>query len=166
MKAHLSAAAPPAALIALSDEHLAALTHDGSEAAFEVIVTRHRPGLVRQCARILGEADAEEAVQEALLKAHAAIVRGDQVVRTLDPWLRAIPRNTSLDMLRARRSRPTVPDEDARCLQLTDASAEHRQELRDVLHAVAALPQRQREAIVQRELEGRSYDEIGARLGG
>ena len=90
MKARRSPCVPvsPAALRALPDERLAELARDGSEAAFEVIVGRHRRSLVRLCAQILGEADAEEAVQEALLKAHAAIIRDDQVVRTVAPWLR------------------------------------------------------------------------------
>ncbi len=114
MKAHRSpfVLVSPAALRALPDERLAELARDGSEAAFEVIVARHRRSLVRLCAQILGEADAEGAVQEALLKAHAAIIRGDQVVRTVAPWLRTIARSTGLNMLRARGSRPTVPNDD------------------------------------------------------
>jgi RNA polymerase sigma factor (sigma-70 family) len=160
-----SVAYSPVVLRSLPDERLTELARDGSEAAFEVIVARHRRSLVRQCARILGEADAEEAVQEALLKAHAAIVGGNQVVRTLDPWLRTVARNTGLNMLRARGSRPTVSEDDGVGQQLTDSSAENREELQEVLSAVAALPARQREAMVLREFEGRSYEEIGARLG-
>jgi RNA polymerase sigma factor (sigma-70 family) len=155
----------PAVLRSRPDERLAELARDGSEAAFEEIVARHRMALVRLCAHILGDADAEEAVQETLLKAHAAIIRGDQVVRTVEPWLRTIAHNTGLNMLRARGSRPTVPDGDAACPQLTDGSAEHRQKFREVVSAVASLPARQREAMVLREFEGRSYEEIGARLG-
>ncbi len=154
----------PAVLRSLPDERLTELARDGSEAAFEAIVARHRRSLVRQCARILGEADAEEAVQEALLKAYAAIVGGHQAVRTLDPWLRTVARNTGLNMLRARGSRPTVSELDGVGQHLTDSSAEHRQQLQEVLSAVASLPTRQREAMVLREFEGRSYEEIGARL--
>lgn len=98
-------------------------------------------------------------------KAHAAIVGGHQVVRTLDPWLRTVARNTGLNMLRARGSRPTVSEDDGVGQHLTDSSAEHRQQLQEVLSAVASLPARQREAMVLREFEGRSHEEIGARLG-
>ncbi len=86
-------------------------------------------------------------------------------MRTVAPWLRAIARNTGLNMLRGRSSRPTVPEDDAACSQLTDGAAEHRQKFHELLSAVASLPTRQREAMVLREFEGRSYEEIGARLG-
>jgi hypothetical protein len=48
-----------------TDERLTELARAGSEAAFEALVARHRRALERHCARILGDADAEEAVQEA-----------------------------------------------------------------------------------------------------
>ncbi len=66
-----------------------------------MIVAAHRRKLVRDCARIVGESDAEEAVQEALLKAYEALNRG-LVVRSIEPWLRAIARNAALDLLRTR----------------------------------------------------------------
>ena len=68
-------------------------------------------------------------------------------------------------MLRARGSRPMGPDDDAACSQLTDGSVEQRQKFQELLRAVVSLPVRQREAVVLREFEGRSYEEIAARLG-
>ena len=50
------------------DERLAELVGHGSEAAFEAIVHRYRRPLVRHCAQLLGDSDADEAVQDTLLK--------------------------------------------------------------------------------------------------
>jgi RNA polymerase sigma factor (sigma-70 family) len=147
-----------------SDSRLTDLARAGSEPAFEAIVARYRRSLVRYCARIVGEGDAEEAVQEALLKAHAALAAGDPV-RQLAPWLHVVAHNTALSHLRARSSRPQAADSDYELCATVDSSTEYRQELGDVLDAVRSLPDRQRDAIVMRELEGRSYDEIAAHLG-
>ncbi|HEY5317707.1 MAG TPA: sigma-70 family RNA polymerase sigma factor, partial [Solirubrobacteraceae bacterium] len=147
-----------------SDTRLTDLARAGSEPAFEAIVARYQRSLVRYCARMVGEGDAEEAVQEALLKAHAALLAGEPV-RRLAPWLHVVAHNTALSYLRARSSRPQSADADYEFCATMDSSAEYRQELGEVLEAVRSLPDRQRDAIVMREFEGRSYEEIAARLG-
>jgi len=147
-----------------SDARLVELARTGSEPAFEAIVARYRVPLVRHCARMVGDADAEDAAQDALLNAHAALVRG-AVVRQLAPWLYAIAQNTARNCLRARASRSAIDDADRDRGAPADGSAEDRQELREVLAAVSSLPDRQRDAIVMREFEGRSYEEIASRLG-
>jgi len=144
------------------DERLAGLAASGSEAAFEAIVGRYRRSLVRQCTKIVGEADAEEAVQDALLRAHAALRRG-AAIRDVRAWLHVITHNAALNVLRARTHRPEcVPEFDPGHAELS--GPEQRETLREVLAAVHSLPARQRQAIVMRELEGRSYDEIAVRL--
>jgi RNA polymerase sigma factor (sigma-70 family) len=147
-----------------SDARLVELARGGSEPAFEAIVARYRLPLVRHCARLIGEADAEDAAQDALLNAHAALLRG-AAVRQLAPWLYAIAQNAARSSLRARGARPATADAACDRGVLAHGSAEGRQELREVLAAVSSLPDRQRDAIVMRELEGRSYDEIASRLG-
>lgn len=151
-------------LRAESDERLAELAAAGSDAAFEAIVSRHRRSLVRRCARIVGDTDAEEAVQNAMLSAHRALVRGDRV-ENLGAWLRAIAHNAALNILRARAARPECPDRRLDPVEIHDDPAGRREQLGDLVAAVQSLPQRQRHAIVMRELEGRSYDEIAVRLG-
>jgi len=146
------------------DERLAELVGWGSEAAFEAIVHRYRAGLVRHCARLVGEADADEAVQIALLRAHRALSRGVSV-QSLGAWLHAIARNSSLELL--RHHRPAVEyreDAEPGCTVAVPAPDEHRERLDGLVAALASLPERQRQAIVMRELEGRSYEEIAARL--
>jgi RNA polymerase sigma factor (sigma-70 family) len=160
---HSAIAEPrPFVLVAQSDERLVRHARAGDERAFAAIVDRYRPALVRYCARIVGDARAEDAVQQVLLDAYVALAGGTQV-RALKPWLYRIAHNTSLNVLRERVS-GELPDE------LGDAGsaaqvAESREELGRILRAVQALPPRQRDAIVLRELEGRSYDEIASELG-
>jgi RNA polymerase sigma factor (sigma-70 family) len=147
-----------------SDERLTELARDGSDAAFEAIVARHRRSLLRHCSQIVGESDAEEPVQDALIKAHQALTRGDDV-HNLRAWLHAIAYNAARNTLRARAARPDCLSGDSDELGQPDDSSDRRVELDELLKAVQSLPARQRDAIVMRELEGRSYAEIAARLG-
>ncbi len=148
-----------------SDERLVDLARAGHEQAFATIVNRHGPALQRYCARLLGPERAEDAVQQAFINAHNAMTRHDDTRELqIRPWLYRIAHNVSLNVLRSRH-------DDA---ELTDAipSAERvedtvigRDQLARTLAAVAALPMHQRDALVLRELEGRSHDEIATTLG-
>src|SRR5205085_8754243 len=71
---------------------------------------------------------------------------------------------TALNTLRATRDEQYLGDEAER-LPLVDDVMERRERLREALDAVAALPEKQRDAILLRELEGRSHDEIAVALG-
>ena len=139
------------------DERLAELVGHGSEAAFEAIVHRYRRPLVRHCAQLLGDSDADEAVQDTLLKAHRALAGGTPV-HTLGPWLHAIAHNSKLAMLSGRRASAEYREGDVMIEE--DADDTNRERLDALVGAVLALPERQRRALVMRELEGRSYDEI------
>ena len=86
-------------------------------------------------------------------------------VRTLRPWLYRIAHNTSLNMLRDRALVDEPLSDQIDGVERPDQAAERRQHLADVLAAVKALPARQRDAIVLRELEGRSYEQIAKGLG-
>jgi RNA polymerase sigma factor (sigma-70 family) len=143
------------------DDRLAELAGLGSEAAFEAIVHRYRGALVRHCAQLVGDADAEEAVQDALLKAHRALARGS-AVHSLGPWLHAIAHNSALSLL---RSRPARADYHEDLEPGHEGMGPPREQLDALVSAFLTLPARQRRALVMRELEGRSYDEIAARLG-
>lgn len=155
---------PPADLLqGLTDEQLADLVTQGYDPAFEVLVERHRPGLVRHCSQLVGRADAEESVQEALLRAYLALSRGHPI-RRVRPWLWTIAHNTALNQIRTRGARPTTSESDACHSHPAGDAFERREDLRLVVEALGALPERQREALVMRELEGRSYAEIESRL--
>lgn len=155
-----------------SDARLAELAVAGHEAAFDAIVDRYRAPLLRYCAGIAGPSRAEDAVQQTLINAHEAMTRTDEV-RHLKSWLYRIAHNASLNVLRAVRD--DVPLDEAtlgaRATAGTGATAgpdesfERSEQFRETLAALQALPERQRAALVLRELEGRSHEEIAEALG-
>lgn len=149
-----------------SDARLAELAVAGHEAAFDAIVDRYRTPLTRYCAGITGPSRAEDAVQQALINAHEAMTRTDEV-RHLKPWLYRIAHNAALNVLRAVKD--DVPLDDASASATAAASPaesfERSEQFRTTLAALQALPERQRAALVLRELEGRSHEEIAAALG-
>ena len=147
-----------------SDARLVALARAGHDRAFEAIVERYRRPLLRACRRILPEARAEDALQLALMAAWTALRRGDEV-SDLRPWLYKVVRNTALNQLR-------VAGYDFDELVDTLAAAddpgdeiERRALVRQTLAAVAALPERQRDALLRTAIEGRGQDEVARDLG-
>ena len=147
-----------------SDERLVDLVRAGSEPAFETIVERYRRALMGSVSRLLPPERAEDVVQQAFVSAYDAMQRGDAELN-LKPWLYRIAHNTALNALRDRGLRHDQLDQSIDGVERPDQALERTQGLRDVLVAVQALPNRQRDAIVLRELEGRSYAEIALALG-
>jgi len=153
------------AILALqSDDRLVKLARSGHERAFDAIVDRYRRSLVRFCGRILPESRCEDAVQQAFINAHTALVDSDEPVQ-LKPWLFAITRNAALNMLRQNGWNYEQIPADFDGVRRPDQVVEQQLELQRTVAAVSELPARQRSALVMRELEGRSYDEIAAALG-
>jgi RNA polymerase sigma factor (sigma-70 family) len=147
-----------------SDERLVDLVRAGSDPAFEAIVERYRRALMRYVSRLLPPERAEDVVQQAFVNAYEAMQRGDANLN-LRPWLYRIAHNTALNALRDRGLRHDELDDQIDGVERPDQAFERTQGLRDVLVAVQALPDRQRDAILLRELEGRSYAEISLALG-
>lgn len=160
--AHLAGGA---ILACQSDERLVALFREGHERAFETIVSRYRPALVRFCGRILPESRTEDAAQQTFINAHAALLATDEPPAQLRPWLYTIARNASLNMLRQNGwSYEQIPlDFDG--VRRPDQVVEQRIQLQNTVAAVNDLPDRQRNALVMREFEGRTYEEIALALG-
>lgn len=151
-----------------TDERLVHLVRTGRDDAFTAIVERHRARLIAFARSLLGGAhhDAEEVVQDALLRALHALRADDRPI-ALRAWLHAIVRNRCFDVLRRpQRQAPLEQHE----LFLRDATADPfdrvagRQALRALVHDLGELPARQREALVAHELEGESHATIGARM--
>jgi RNA polymerase sigma factor (sigma-70 family) len=144
------------------DSRLVELSREGSEAAFEEIVTRYRSGLVGFAGAIVPQHRAEDVVQEALAKAHTAISAGDAEIN-LRPWLFTIVRNRALNDLRDQPVHDHL-DENYDGVPQPPAVAARRAELAALVTKLKALPEAQRQALVQRELEGRSHEEIATAL--
>lgn len=157
----------PSHLCALADDTLAGLVAAGSDDAFAALDARYRPKLVRFARGFVtgGSADAEDAVQDAMVRAVRALRNGNRP-EAVGPWLHRIARNCALDVSAARRRQPVVellehahpPAEDAQ------SAVERRLGVARVMSDVGQLPQTQRSALVLRELEGRSYADIADTL--
>ena len=148
-----------------SDDRLVALARDGHERAFEALVERYRKPLLRHVRRILPEARAEDAIQQAFLNAWSALQR-DVAVREPRAWLYRVAHNAALNALRVHgydhdelresvRSHVAGPAEDH----------ERRWVMRRTLTGLAALPEAQREALLRTAVEGRSQEQVAAELG-
>lgn len=151
------------ALRAQPDRRLVDLVRDGYDAAFEEIVRRYRRQLDRFAAAIVG-GRSEDVTQDAFSKALLAL-RGSEAEIELRPWLYRIVRNTALNDL---RDRAPATDEIPETLPgglSTTAAVLAREELADLMKRLHALPENYRAAIVMRELEGLSHEEIAAALG-
>jgi RNA polymerase sigma factor (sigma-70 family) len=147
-----------------SDERLVDALRGGSEAAFEVIYTRHHRGVLSFCRHMLGSVEeAEDAVQHTFLAAYRDLVRSAKPIR-LRPWLYTIARNRCLTVLRARRERPVDEPLEPATEHLSH-EVERRDDLRTLLGDLAGLPPDQRAALVLAELGDMSHDDIGDVLG-
>src|SRR3954454_25148398 len=147
-----------------SDERLVALARAGHERAFEAIVERYRGTLMRAARRYLPEARAEDALQQAYISAWSAIGRGDEV-RDLRAWLYRIVQNTALNQLRVSGYDYSELDEALRGSSAPEEELERRAIVRQTLTGLAALPDRQREALLRIAVEGRSQEEVARELG-
>src|SRR3954451_6571148 len=147
-----------------SDERLVTLARAGHERAFEAIVERYRGTLRRAARRYLPEARAEDALQQAYISAWSAIGRGDEV-RDLRAWLYRIVHNTALNQLRVSGYDYSELDEALRGAGAPEEEMERRAIVRQTLTGLAALPERQREALLRSAVEGRSQEEVARELG-
>jgi RNA polymerase sigma factor (sigma-70 family) len=147
-----------------SDRRLVRLVREGYESAFEEIVRRYRRPLDRFAASLVG-GRSEDVTQDSFRKALIALRRDDDEI-DLRPWLYRIVRNTALNDL---RDRPPAAAELADDLiaggRSAAAVAEQRAEVAALTARLRALPPNQRAALVMRELEGMSHDQIAATLG-
>jgi RNA polymerase sigma factor (sigma-70 family) len=144
------------------DSRLAKLAGEGCDAAFEEIVRRYRSALVAFAARIASRDSADDVVQDSMVKAHSALLRGDRP-DTPRAWLFRIVRNTALNERRDRRAHEYL-DEGFDGVEQPLEAADRRRQLQELVVAMGDLPRTQREALIQRELEGKGHDEIAADL--
>src|SRR5256885_13920888 len=151
------------ALRCQSDSRLAALAREGQARACGEIARRYREPLVSFATAIVPAHRAEDVVQEALAKAHAALMASDSEIK-LKPWLYTIVRNRALNDLRDEPIHEHLDESFDGVPQPPDVAAGHEQ-LAALIAQIRDLPPTQRDALVQRELEGRSHDEIAAALG-
>jgi RNA polymerase sigma factor (sigma-70 family) len=147
-----------------SDRRLVALAQAGHEVAFTAIVERYRSQLRRYCARLVPESRADDALQQAFLLAWRALQEG-RPVRELRPWLYAIVHNAAVSQLRSGVFDYVELLDTLEGAHGTDADVERRSVMRQTLAAVAALPERQRDALLAVALQGRPQAEVAVAMG-
>jgi RNA polymerase sigma-70 factor (ECF subfamily) len=146
----------------MTDGELVRSTLDGDGRAFTELVDRHAPACLRYATRMLGDRlDAEDAAQEAFLRAHGALATYDARL-PFRTWLFSILINrcrTSMAQ-RARRERRVFVDEGVLALSPADDDRQALELRGEVEWAVAGLPAEQREAFLLRHVEDLSYEEM------
>ncbi len=145
-----------------TDERLVALIRRGHHGAFEALVQRYQPRLLAFCRHMLGSTeDAEDVLQEVFAAAFNAICADERPINAR-PWLYRIARNRCLNHLR----RPQPSGQDSmdvfeRDGGTTTADTVHRrEEFRQIVADVQDLPETQRTALLLREIDALSYDQI------
>lgn len=147
-----------------SDKRLVELVREGSEPAFEVIVERYRGQLRRYCRRLAPGTSADDAVQHTFLNAYLELTAGSRVME-LRPWLFRVTHNAALDALRRDARSFERLDETYEGAERPEAALERKTNLKALVSNLDDLPERQRSALVLREMEGRSREEIARELG-
>lgn len=131
--------------------------------AFAILAERYRRKLFATCYRMLNDAqEAEDAVQDSLLKLWNYAASWDVDKAKLSTWLYTVTTNTCRDILRKRRA-ILVEHDDNRVSDGPDGAdvVETKQTARIIKRAIAELPDRQRQALVLAYYQGLSHKEIG-----
>ncbi len=160
------------------DAELVARVQRGDKRAFDLLVLKYQRKIMRLLSRMIRDpAEIEDVAQEAFIKAYRALpqFRGDSAFYT---WLYRIAINTARNWQTASGRRPAtlnaIETEDGETFSqidnLTDISTPEsalasRQIADTVNAAINALPEDLRTAIVLREIEGMSYDDIAQSMG-
>jgi RNA polymerase sigma-70 factor, ECF subfamily len=160
-----------------SDLVLVKRVQRGDKTAFDLLVRKYQHKVVKLVLRyVRNPAEAEDIAQEAFIKAYRALpqFRGDSAFYT---WMYRIAINTAKNSLASRDRSPIRYD-----LDLTDPEESHSvqtklqdpdtpegmaltEEIRQIVNsAIDALPEELKTAIVLRELDGLSYEEISAAM--
>lgn len=155
-----------------TDQELVRRVQAGDQSAFNLLVLKYQHRVLKLVGRFVNDpTEAEDVAQEAFLKAYRALAsfRGDSAFYT---WLYRIAINTAKNALVSQRRRPVDfdldlqdPDQYERQAKLKEADTPEGVLLTDEIRAVVEeameqLPEDLRTAIVLRELEGLSYEEI------
>ncbi|HET7308157.1 MAG TPA: RNA polymerase sigma factor RpoE [Gammaproteobacteria bacterium] len=155
-----------------TDDVLVERVRQGDRAAFDALVIKYQQKIVKLVSRYVSDpSEALDVTQEAFIKAYRAIAsfRGESAFYT---WLYRIAINTAKNHLVARNRRPVEngldlqdPDQYEMQARVSDLDTPEdlalTEEIRQTVdQAIADLPEDLRTAIMLRELEGMSYEEI------
>lgn len=165
------------ALREISEDSLAVSVHRGEPGALERLIDRFEPALYGYAHGILQNTfDAQEVVQDAMLRAHRALTRQYDEARcsalALRPWLFKTVRNLALNKRRNKTralERPLEDFDDGRIGPFVrehgSTDLERQQDAQLLRDAMSGLPVEARELIVLRFMEDMSYADIAKTIG-
>jgi RNA polymerase sigma factor (sigma-70 family) len=154
-----------ALLRAQTDDRLVELAASGHDRAFEAIVERYRRPLLRYLRRLLSDTLAEDVVQATFINAWSSLRTGTEV-RDLRPWLYRIAHNAAINALKkVGEAMEEVPESMGGFATEPAAELERRDEMQRALTSIAALPSRQRAALLAVAVDGRAHSEVAEELG-
>lgn len=155
------------------DAELVARVQRGDKQAFDLLVLKYQRKIMRLLSRMIRDpGEIEDVAQEAFIKAYRALpqFRGESAFYT---WLYRIAINTARNWLAQNNRRPSTPsaqeNEDGETFDATDnltdssnpeSEMASRQIADTVNKAINDLPEELRNAIVMREIDGMSYEDI------
>jgi RNA polymerase sigma factor (sigma-70 family) len=144
------------------DDRLVAMMRNGHERAFEVLFERYHARLLAFCQHMVScREDAEDVLQEVFVAAHNAILADNRSIN-VRPWLYRIARNRCLNHLR----KPVPEGQDSMDIHPHENGAstaervQNREEFRRLIADVQTLPETQRTALLLREIDAMTYEEI------
>jgi len=158
------------------DQLLVERVQKGEKRAFDLLIHKYQHRIVSLVSRYVSDpSEAQDVAQEAFIKAYRAIARfrGDSAFYT---WLYRIAINTAKNWIVARNRRPPSSDIDATDAEqygmsgnLKETSTPENEMLRGeiektIYDTIAKLPADLRTAIMLREMEGMSYEEIATTM--
>jgi RNA polymerase sigma-70 factor (ECF subfamily) len=158
------------------DQLLVERVQKGDKRAFDLLIQKYQHRIISLETRYVSDsAEAQDVAQEAFIKAYRAIgrFRGDSAFYT---WLYRIAINTAKNWIVARNRRPPSSDIDAADAEqygmsskLKETSTPENELLREeiertVYDTIAGLPEDLRTAIMLREMDGMSYEEIAVTM--
>ena len=157
--------------VRMTDTELLAALRAGDPSAFPELCARHEPALRRFARSILRARPAvvDDVVQESLLRAHRALRRDDRHIE-VRPYLFRLVRNCCLDEISRSRTDSVAlhllhPGEEPASTDSVHSLLERRDRLTTTLADVADLPESQRHALLRREIDGLTHEQVAAELG-
>lgn len=155
------------------DAELVARVQNGDKQAFDLLVLKYQRKIMRLLSRMIRDpAETEDVAQEAFIKAYRALpqFRGDSAFYT---WLYRIAINTARNWLATNKRRPqsssSFESEEGETFDETENLTDHstpeselasREIAQTVNKAIEDLPEELRSAIVMREIDGMTYEDI------
>ncbi|MFN0102780.1 MAG: RNA polymerase sigma factor [Bryobacteraceae bacterium] len=147
--------------VRMEDRSLIARAKAGDERAFEELMRQFERSILGLCTRLLGAGgEAEEAAQDVFFRLYKSLGRFDEE-RAVEPWLFRIAWNVCRDRLRRRRPQVELTDNAASVAARGDMGFV----LAELRNAIARLPDKERAALLLREIEGLETGEVAERMG-